>query len=38
MRPRRYKAKDLNGKWVTGWYAELHIAETDLNSEDHDSA
>jgi len=29
MRPKRYKAKNLNGEWVTGWYVEVHISETD---------
>ena len=29
MTPKKYKAKDLNGEWVTGWYVEHHITETD---------
>ena len=29
MTPKKYKAKGLNGEWVTGWYAEHHITETD---------
>lgn len=29
MRPSKCKAKDLNGEWVTGWYVEHHITETD---------
>lgn len=31
IQPKKYKAKDVNGDWVTGWYAELHIAETDAH-------
>lgn len=31
--PKRYRAKDLNGEWVTGWYVELHQSQTD----EHDS-
>lgn len=29
MTPKKYKAKDLNGEWVTGWYVEHHLTETD---------
>lgn len=31
IEPRRFMAKDLSGKWVTGWYAELHISQTDAH-------
>ena len=24
MKPKQYKAKDLNGEWVHGWYVMLH--------------
>lgn len=27
--PRQFMAKDKNGEWVQGWYAEHHYAETD---------
>lgn len=27
--PRKYRAKDVNGVWVTGWYVELHIPNFD---------
>ncbi len=29
MRPKRYKAKDLLGNWVEGWYVEHHRAVSD---------
>lgn len=28
-KPRQYKAKNLKGEWVHGWYAVLHQVETD---------
>ena len=28
-KPSRYKAKDIHGDWVVGWYVELHMARTD---------
>lgn len=28
-RPKKYKAKDLQGKWVKGWYVELHAPHYD---------
>lgn len=31
MTPKKYKAKDLKGEWVTGWYVEIHITETDAH-------
>lgn len=27
--PRQWQAKDMEGKWVQGWYAVLHIPDTD---------
>lgn len=24
MKPRQYSARDINGKYVEGWYVELH--------------
>lgn len=29
IKQKKYKAQDLKGNWVTGWYAEMHISETD---------
>lgn len=29
MTPKKYKAQDLSGNWITGWYVEHHITETD---------
>lgn len=29
MRPKKYKAKDLQGNWITGWYVELHLPHFD---------
>lgn len=28
-RPKKYKAKDLQGNWITGWYVEIHIPRFD---------
>jgi hypothetical protein len=28
-KPKKYKAKDLQGNWVEGWYAELHFPHYD---------
>ena len=29
IKPKKYRAKDLQGNLVTGWYAELHIPHYD---------
>ena len=29
MKPKKYRAKTLNGEWVSGWYVELHIPRFD---------
>jgi hypothetical protein len=29
VQPKKYRAKDLNGNTVTGWFAELHIPNFD---------
>ena len=26
VKPKKYKAKDVKGRWVTGWYVPLHFA------------
>ena len=31
MQPKKYKAKDLKGEWVIGWYVEIHLTETDAH-------
>jgi hypothetical protein len=28
-KPKKYKAKDMQGNWVAGWYAELHFPHYD---------
>jgi len=28
-KPKKYKAKDMQGNWVTGWYTELHFPHYD---------
>ena len=33
-RPKKYRAKDLNGEWVTGWYVELHLPTYDTQIPD----
>ena len=33
IEPQKYRAKDLSGNWVTGWYALLHIPN--FNGEGH---
>lgn len=33
-KPKKYKAKDLQGNWVTGWYAELHFPHYDNDVHD----
>jgi hypothetical protein len=34
MRPRKYRAKDLQGKWVNGWSVELHVPHYDNDIKD----
>ncbi len=29
LQPKKYKAKDINGEWVIGWYVELHMPHYD---------